>query len=197
MKVGVGNRFFMSMYVLVVCLATTACSSSKKISESKTKQKTASTHMQVVLKRYADQMNVSVSSLENPELYLLVDEWIGVPYKYAGASKAGTDCSGLVNSIYKKFTSQPLPRSSAELSKVINPVNKSKLREGDLVFFNYDGKSNSHVGIYLQNGFFVHASSMKGVIISDLKSDYYKRRLSKGGPLRTGSLRELKRGETR
>ena len=179
-----------------------SCSSSRSSSGSSAKHSTrpaaavtipssADAKTRAVLQRYARQMKADVASIENPKLYILLDEWIGVPYKYAGSSKSGTDCSGLVKSIYAQFTSKPLPRSSAELSKVINPVKTDKLREGDLVFFNYDAKSNSHVGIYLQNGFFVHASSMKGVIISDLKSDYYKGRFSKGGSLRIGSLKEL------
>jgi cell wall-associated NlpC family hydrolase len=198
---------------------STACSSTKTSSKSKqkTKQTTESTKSRtvapnkiatsagsktvqarpsgtatnVILKRYAAQMNVGVSSLDNHTLYVLVDEWIGVPYKYGGNTKSGVDCSGFVNAIYKKFTSKPLPRTASGLAKVINPVNTNKLREGDLVFFNYDGKRNSHVGIYLQNGFFVHASSMKGVIISDLKSDYYKSRFSKGGSLLIGNLKAL------
>lgn len=196
------------MCIFAACLAMAACSSSRGASKSTTKRtgtpaktvsvpsaptsaKAVDAKTQTAMKRYAKQMNVSVSSLENPKLYALLDEWLGVPYKYAGSSKKGTDCSGLVKSIYGKFTSKSLPRSSAELAKVINPAKMNKLQEGDLVFFNYDGKTNSHVGIYLQNGFFVHASSMKGVIISDLKSDYYKNRFSKGGPLRMGSLKEL------
>ncbi len=63
-------------------------------------------------------------------------------------------------------------------------TSKSKLKEGDLVFFNISRKKNSHVGIYLKNNRFVHASSSKGVVISSLDNPYYKKAYNKGGKLK-------------
>ncbi len=82
--------------------------------------------------------------------------------------------------MYKK----QIRRTTSELSKDINKVSKGRLKEGDLVFFNISKKKNSHVGVYLKNSRFVHASSSKGVIISSLDNPYYKKTYNKGGRLR-------------
>lgn len=199
----------LSIAVLLLCMAAgtvVSCSSSreqasvkksvkktppkgtkKKSSPSKSSVQSASKPKKTLLESYASQMNVSVSKLKLQKLYAVIDQWMGVPYKYAGNTQKGVDCSGFVAQVYRVFTSKPLPRSSSELAKVVVTKPVAKLQEGDLVFFNYDGK-NSHVGIYLQNGWFVHASTVKGVVLSDLNASYYKVKFSKGGPLKIGSL---------
>jgi len=122
-------------------------------------------------------------------LYEIIDGWIGTPYKYGQATKKGTDCSGFVGVVYKDVANVTIPRTTADLYNSI--VATKNLQEGDLVFFNYSGKKNSHVGIYLHNGKFIHASTSQGVMISDLNSAHYKQTHSKGGPLKIGSLRNL------
>lgn len=104
-----------------------------------------------------------------------VEELIGTPYKWAGASTKGFDCSGFTSYVFKKFEIE-LSRTSASQAKEGTAVAKDKLRAGDLVFFNTNGKSISHVGIYLGDGEFVHSASNKGVIISKLSESYYVKR---------------------
>lgn len=144
-----------------------------------------------VVKYYADYMSVSDSLLCIPELYITINEWIGTPYRYGRSDKKGTDCSGFVRNIFRPLCGEELPRSASGISKIIQSKPVSELKEGDLVFFNYRGRTNSHVGIYLQNGWFVHASTVNGVTLNNLYTSYYTKRFSKGGSLKQGELREL------
>ena len=144
-----------------------------------------------VVKYYAEYMNVSDTILHIPELYAAIHEWIGTPYRYGRSDRKGTDCSGFVRNIFKPLCGEELPRSASGISQIIQPKPISELREGDLVFFNYYGRTNSHVGIYLQNGWFVHASTVRGVTLNNLYSSYYTQRFSKGGPLKQGKLKDL------
>ena len=136
-----------------------------------------------IIQKYAQKLNVPASQLTNTELYHFIDDWYGTKYKYGGMSKVGVDCSGFCNILYSQIYKKQLPRSTKEISKEINKVPKDKLQEGHLLFFNISGKSNSHVGVYLHNNYFVHASTSKGVIISHLENAYYKKAFSKGGGL--------------
>ena len=106
-----------------------------------------------------------------------IESWIGVPYRYGGHSRKGTDCSGLVMEVYAAVYGKKLTHNSADLyNKECRHIKERELREGDLVFFRFSksGRIN-HVGIYLDNGNFVHASSSRGVIISNLDEAYYSR----------------------
>lgn len=101
--------------------------------------------------------------------------FVGYPYVYGGSSPKGFDCSGFTSYIYRHF-GYKLNRSAAgQLDNGI-PVSKSELQPGDLVMFKRGSskKRASHVGLYIGDGKFVHASTAKvGVIVSSMNSDYY------------------------
>ena len=109
-------------------------------------------------------LGMDIGLTDNHKLYVNAAEWIGTPYRAGGDSKHGTDCSGLVSQLYKK-------------------TYRRNLREGDLVFFTSRAsrKKVAHVGIYLKDGKFVHASTGQGVIVSSLKEDYYTKHWLCGG----------------
>lgn len=111
----------------------------------------------------------------NKNLYKEVDSWLGTPYKYGGNTKSGTDCSGFVVSVYSKVYGKKLYRSSYQIyDNNCEPIKKRDLREGDLVFFaSKKGRRIDHVGIYLKNNKFAHATNSRGVIISDLDERYW------------------------
>ncbi len=113
-----------------------------------------------------------------------VNNWLGTPYKYGGTSKKGVDCSGLVNAIYTAVYEIKLPRTSKEMYNSSKHIKMKDLREGDLIFFNYEGKGVSHVGIYLNDNKYVHASSKKGVVISDITDSYVKKKIVGAGRVR-------------
>ncbi len=138
-----------------------------------------------VVQKYARLLDVNDSVIFNPQLYMIIDEWIGTPYKSGGNTKKGTDCSGFVGQVMKSFTTTYLPRSASDMSKIVKLKDMSELQEGDLVFFNLRNIPNKHVGIYLHNGWFVHSSSYKGigVTLSNLNAPNYKRRFSKCGSI--------------
>ena len=101
--------------------------------------------------------------------------WLGVPYRGGGNSKRGVDCSGLTSHLYKKVYHKKLKRNSDDQrTQDCHKVSKRNLREGDLVFFHNGRKKRiaSHVGIYLKDNKFIHASTSRGVIISSLNEDY-------------------------
>lgn len=111
-----------------------------------------------------------------------VMDWLGTRYHFGGSSRAGIDCSAFTRSIFGTVASVELPRTAAQQSSVGTPITRrSDLRFGDLVFFHTRRHAYvSHVGIYLGDNLFAHASSRYGVTISSLESTYYSKRLLGG-----------------
>ncbi len=134
--------------------------------------------------KYAAMMGVPGSEITNLPLYRFIDEWYSVPYKYGGKSKSGVDCSGFVSLLYAQVYKKTIAGSAASLYKACNAVNEKKLEEGDLVFFKINSDKITHVGIYLRNRHFAHASTKKGVIINSLDEAYYKKYFFKGGKVK-------------
>ncbi len=122
-----------------------------------------------------------VDTLSNPLLYQTLIDWLGTPYKYSGNCKEGIDCSGFASMLYLKVYDIKLSQCAADIYKEVKPVKKNDLKEGDLVFFKIRKHRISHVGVYLNNNKFVHASVQNGVIVSDLDEAYYKKYFFKGG----------------
>lgn len=110
-------------------------------------------------------------------LYLQYDKWKGTPYRKGGLGRKGVDCSGLVYLIYRDLLGKDLPRTTAKQIKTGSPVALSSLRSGDLVFFK-TGWFSRHVGIYLEESLFLHASTSKGVTISSLREKYWENAFS-------------------
>jgi len=111
------------------------------------------------------------------ELINVAKKYLGAPYKFGGTStRTGIDCSAYVNKVFKSFDVN-LPRTARGIYKKGNHVSKSKLQKGDLVFFRTYAKFPSHVGIYMGDGTFIHASSAKKkVIITNFQGKYYQKR---------------------
>jgi len=127
-----------------------------------------------IAEKYSEMMGVDKSAIQNGRLYAFIDIWMGTPYKFGGQDKDGIDCSGLAQLLEQEVYAINLPRSTSQQINVIKREYEEDLKEGDLVFFDFDGKKFSHVGVYLQNGYIVHASSTKGVIVVPLHGSIYK-----------------------
>ncbi|NGZ78206.1 C40 family peptidase [Saccharibacillus alkalitolerans] len=105
----------------------------------------------------------------------VIDTALGTPYRTAGTSLNGFDCSGFTSYVFDKLGID-LPRQSSAQYSAGTKVDKSDLRAGDLVFFNTNGRGISHVGIYVGNNKFAHSSSSNGVRYDSLGSSYYAER---------------------
>ncbi len=130
---------------------------------------------------YSQVFGFDIPQIFNSDLYGSIEKWLGTPYQYAGKSFNGIDCSSFVNRIYETVYCHILTGNSADIAKQVTKLPKEKLREGDLVFFKINHRNISHVGVYLGDDKFAHASRSKGVIISDLNAPYYKKYFVKAG----------------
>jgi len=102
-------------------------------------------------------------------------EMLGKPYRYAGDTPAGFDCSGLVRYSYGR-AGVSLPRDTQALRRYGVPVSTRTLRVGDLLFFDQEGKKASHVGMFLGDGRFIHAPSSGGRVRTDsLEAEFWKK----------------------
>ncbi len=163
------NITYLILTLIFLSFMVTGCKSSRNtVRATKDNQKST-----VIINRDPE----AVRNMKADER-LLVDEamtWLGTPYRYGGKDYSGTDCSGMTMQVYNKALGIAIPRNSAEQQKYCKTIKKGALSPGDLVFF-CTGKNKSrvsHVGIYIGQGQFIHSSSSKGVIISNIDERYY------------------------
>lgn len=111
----------------------------------------------------------------------IIDEamgWLGTPYAYGRSEKGiACDCSGMVMSVYETVKGVKLPRNSAKQLDFCTCIKDKEVKVGDLCFFatGKDPDKVSHVGIMIDDRNFIHASSSKGVVVSDITQPYYVR----------------------
>lgn len=134
--------------------------------------------------KYAILMDLPVETSFNIRMLEFIDEWLGTPYRYGGATKNGIDCSAFVAYFMSAVYGLTVPRNSKDQYDAVKKIKKAHLEEGDLVFFNTGNGRISHVGVYIGNNKFAHASTSSGVTISDLDEDYFARRYVGSGRVR-------------
>lgn len=125
---------------------------------------------------FKTEKNAALSNLDQSKIMRQISKLMGTSYKLGGETEEGIDCSAYTMLVYKNSINKQLPRTSAEQFKIGNEVEFEGLKFGDLVFFNTTGEPASHVGVYLGDDLFAHASVSLGVTISSLESFYYKKR---------------------
>ncbi|UQZ34281.1 hydrolase [Paenibacillus sp. PK3_47] len=117
----------------------------------------------------------AASASADSKMDKVIDSAIGTKYVSGGVSTNGFDCSGFTMYVFNKIGIK-LPHQSGSQYQMGTAIAKDEMRPGDLVFFNTSGKGVSHVGIYVGEGKFAHASSSRGVTISSLSESYYVNR---------------------
>lgn len=156
--------------LLPLALILGACHSKRSV----TRPATSTNRYERVTDDWAT-LNITLHSDDNQKLYREIKGWLGVPYRYGGNTKSGVDCSGFVLQVYKTVYNKRVERNSAKIfEKNCRLIDVDELREGDLLFYCTGKKTKgiTHVGIYLRDNKFAHASS-KGVKISDITEDYF------------------------
>lgn len=156
---------------LTMLFLLASCSSRRAVD----KKVHAETHHEIV-----SDVKHSLSNLRGLRREIVKEalSWEGTPYKYASADKVeGTDCSGMVLRVYETVAQVKLPRNSGKQSEFCENIRMKDLLPGDLVFFatGKDPSRVSHVGVMLDESHFIHASTSKGVVISDITTPYYQR----------------------
>ncbi|MBN8789640.1 MAG: C40 family peptidase [Terrimonas sp.] len=133
--------------------------------------------------KYAIKMNIEVEKLINADLYSFIDNWWGTPYRMGGSTQKGVDCSAFTQTLMSAIYNLSVPRTAVAQKGYCIPIDFNELKEGDMVFFNTSRRANAitHVGIYLQDDQFVHASSSSGVMISSLHETYWSKRFKGAG----------------
>jgi len=146
----------------------------------------AATAMQL---KYAVLLDTKVEQLPSLSLLEQIDPWMGVPYRSGGSSRSGIDCSAFTMQVFEQCCGFKLPRTSRQQHAFCEPTRSDALITGDLLFYATRGKGVSHVGIYLGNGKFAHASVSNGVTVSDIADPYYQKRFISAGRIPAGVSR--------
>jgi len=127
--------------------------------------------------QYSEKFGINFDGTENKELLMAVDEWLGTQYRWGGESKSGIDCSALVQFIYRDVFGIEISRTVSEICENdLTPIDEESLQPGDILCFKTKGRKVSHIGIYLKDDKFVHASRKRGVSISALTENYFRKR---------------------
>ena len=180
--------------VLFISVLSTVQAQTKSIPNQET-EKTSDDDKSLIKDYFSQIMGVALSTTSNVKLFQFVYDWIGTPYRFGGTSSKGIDCSAFTKELYSKVFNLTIRRNSRDIFSMVSPLKKDELKEGDLVFFKIHSSSISHVGIYLGNNKFAHASS-GGVKVSSLDDDYYSHYFYRGGRLLDSFKAELAKEST-
>ncbi len=133
---------------------------------------TANSDGSLVLKQ---KLGLTSKEIKGSKLYSFVNEWYSVPYQYGGCLKSGVDCSCFASILYDHVYGKKLSRTAGEMFNQCSQIGYEDAKEGDLFFFKINGNKVTHVGVFLKDNYFVHASTSKGVIINTIEEVYYKK----------------------
>ncbi|KPD02541.1 bifunctional murein DD-endopeptidase/murein LD-carboxypeptidase [Moellerella wisconsensis] len=167
---------------IAIAITLSACTSPNS---NQTHQRTAKSDSRMLNGNMGDSLSLA-SQDEFEDLVRNVDvksklmaqyaNWKGVSYRLGGTNRSGIDCSAFVQRTFQEQFGMDLPRSTSEQQNIGMSVKRNNLRPGDLVLFK-TGRSMRHVGIYVGDNQFVHASTSSGVIVSKMDNSYWSKRL--------------------
>lgn len=166
----------LSVSILSACSATqttkVALDTSETTSDEQLTQLISSLKTNQPSNAYTTEVGTQIlTGAKSTQLNKIYRQWAGTRYRLGGTDRHGIDCSAFMQEIFDKAYGISLPRSTAEQKQIGQKISKNELKQGDLVFF----RKNNHVGIYLGNGKFMHASTSQGVTISSMDEQYWAR----------------------
>ncbi|OMQ24644.1 bifunctional murein DD-endopeptidase/murein LD-carboxypeptidase [Serratia oryzae] len=172
-------RYFLRVLPAIAAAAMlSACSSmnTSKLDNSQTEMHAVNDKNSLLLQASQDEFEAMVRNVDiKSKIMDQYADWKGVRYRLGGDTKRGIDCSGFVQRTFREQFGMDLPRSTYEQEDMGKKIQRAKLRPGDLVLFRA-GSTGRHVGIYLGNDKFVHASTSSGVTISSMNETYWDKR---------------------
>ena len=168
-------RYFAAGFVLTCLCLSLACSPALRYSGKVSKQAPPEQEEEKSTSPVQPPPE-TLSRIDKTRMNRIIAEYMSAPYQYGGTGKSGLDCSGFAYVVYRDYDNSRLPLTVRTLYRLDNRVEYNDLTFGDLVFFKIDKRKVSHVGIYLGEGNFVHASRSHGVVIDDLTADYWAER---------------------
>lgn len=176
-------RYFLRVLpAIAAALVLSACSSTNtsKLDKSQTEMHAVNDKNGLLLQASQDEFEAMVRNVDvKSKIMDQYADWKGVRYRLGGESKRGIDCSAFVQRTFREQFGMDLPRSTYQQEDMGKQIQRAKLRPGDLVLFRA-GSTGRHVGIYLGNDKFVHASTSSGVTISSLSDNYWDKRYREG-----------------
>jgi lipoprotein Spr len=172
-------RYFLRVLpAIAATVMLSACSSmdTSKLDNSQTEMHAVNDKNSFLLQASQDEFEAMVRNVDiKSKIMDQYADWKGVRYRLGGDTKRGIDCSGFVQRTFREQFGMDLPRSTYEQEDMGKKIQRAKLRPGDLVLFRA-GSTGRHVGIYLGNDKFVHASTSSGVTISSMTEAYWDKR---------------------
>ncbi|ALB67467.1 bifunctional murein DD-endopeptidase/murein LD-carboxypeptidase [Cronobacter dublinensis] len=161
---------------VAVAILLSACSSTNTAKNMHSETHAVGENDGLLLQASQDEFEQMVRTLDvKSRIMDQYADWKGVRYRLGGSTKSGIDCSGFVQRTFREQFGLELPRSTYEQQEMGKSVDRTRLRTGDLVLF-HAGSTGRHVGIYIGNNQFVHASTRSGVMISNMDEPYWKKR---------------------
>jgi lipoprotein Spr len=189
----------LQFFCLILLVFAASCKSKKSVATSHpAKQQTSvaekpadkatvkeeNTSEEPSVKVSTEEVKMELKNISDKTLVDFISSWYGTTYKYGGADKHGIDCSHFAARLYTDVYKKTITGPANAIEQETVSVKTTDVQEGDLVFFKINGNKVSHVGVYVGDNKFVHASTKRGVIISDLNEPYYKKYFYKIGKLK-------------
>ncbi|EOE7095198.1 bifunctional murein DD-endopeptidase/murein LD-carboxypeptidase [Serratia marcescens] len=172
-------RYFLRVVpAIAAAVMLSACSSThtSNLNNAQTEMRAVNDKDGLLLQASQDEFEAMVRNVDvKSKIMDQYADWKGVRYRLGGDSKRGIDCSAFVQRTFREQFGMDLPRSTYQQEDLGKKIQRTKLRVGDLVLFRA-GSTGRHVGIYLGNDQFVHASTSSGVMISKLTDNYWNKR---------------------
>lgn len=171
-------KAFRHITILIIGIIFASCSTIK------TSNNNSTVNNEKNRSKYSEKLGIELQKDFDLALVKVVIEWLGTPYVHGREDKTGTDCSGFVQQVYKEVYGITTARSASGIYDESIKVKKEKLQMGELVFFKINTEKVGHVGIFLQQSYFIHASTSKGVMVSSLDLEYWTKYFVSGGKIK-------------